>query len=291
MVLSKILGALALLPLALASRCSPAADPYAEGDVACDANLVQLQGRDVYWQTPEGSPDKAEGFPVVILYHGMLVYAENSWHRTDDDRYEVQNKRAVVASLLDNGFAVITPDAVRDRGAWQTSLLGAMPWNPWVGTTAEELNFWDRSDDYPLVMDMLEGVLDGTFGNVSSANIHGVGFSSGGFMTSRMAFSHSGVFKSLSLMAGSYYYCWGGPPELIACPPAEPALQPLVEAHPPTLFLHGETDRTVPARSSETYYDQLLQNNIPTRRVTEDESHIWLASAAEEITAWVRQYN
>jgi predicted esterase len=285
------LVATALLPLAIASRCGPATNPYVEGDVECDTNLMQVQGRNVYFQVPEGAPTEVQGWPVVILYHGMLVYAENSWHRTDDDRYEVQNKRATIASLLDSGFAVITPDAVRDRGAWQTNQLGAMPWNPWVGTTADKLEFWDESDDYKLVVEMLDGIGAGVFGNVSSSNIHGVGFSSGAFMTSRMAFSHSGVFKSLSLMAGSYYYCWGGPPELVSCPPAEPGLQALVDAHPPTLFLHGEKDRTVPARSSETYYNQLLQNGIPTRRVTTNDGHIWVPSSAEEITSWVQQHN
>ena len=55
---------------------------------------------------------------------------------------------------------------------------------------------------------MFEKFASADFGfKIDTGSIHATGFSSGGFMTSRMAFSYSGLFKSLSVVGGGYYSC------------------------------------------------------------------------------------
>ena len=75
-------------------------------------------------------------------------------------------------------------------------------------------------------------------------DMHGVGFSSGAYMTSRMAFSYPNMFKSLSVQSGSYYYCDGS-----TCAAPSPQDFPGLKVHPPTLFLHGTADPIVPPKT------------------------------------------
>ena len=106
-------------------------------------------------------------------------------------------------------------------------------------------------------------------------------------MTSRMAFNYPTLFKSLTLMAGSYAWCLG----LVCGGPGADA-EPGLAVHPPTLFLHGLTDLIVPSSTSLVYYNELRGRGIPTRRETNTfDSHEWLGQSPQEVLSWVQLHN
>jgi poly(3-hydroxybutyrate) depolymerase len=125
---------------------------------------------------------------------------------------------------------------------------------------------------------IFQAIHDGVFGPIDSGRMYATGLSSGGYMTSRMAVSYPGVFKSLAIMAGSYATCAG----LICSVP-----ETLPADHPPTLFLHGQNDLAVPLSTMEPYEEKLRTMGIATRKVINDAcGHQWIPEAPEEVFRW-----
>jgi dipeptidyl aminopeptidase/acylaminoacyl peptidase len=61
--------------------------------------------------------------------------------------------------------------------------------------------------------------------------------------------------------------------------------------HPPTLFLHGELDFTVPISTAEPYVERLDDTGVPAEMIADpDAGHEWLAVAPDEITAWFERH-
>jgi predicted esterase len=57
--------------------------------------------------------------------------------------------------------------------------------------------------------------------------------------------------------------------------------------HPPTLFLHGEQDVVVPIGTMRDYADELQDQGIDVRVVTDpSEGHAWLPAAPTELRDW-----
>ena len=101
-------------------------------------------------------------------------------------------------------------------------------------------------------------------------------------MTSRMAVSYPGRFRALAIHGGAYATNFG---PLASLPPRMPAL------HPPTLFLHGERDRTVPIRTMLAYRDALQREGYAVRTVLDpDVGHAWIPRAPEEVLAWFERH-
>lgn len=97
-------------------------------------------------------------------------------------------------------------------------------------------------------------------------------------MTSRMAVTYPGVFSALAIQAGSYATCSG---PVCVVPPSLPA------DHPPTLFLHGDADTTVPIDTARRYHSALEQGGFETAFLTEvGGEHAWNRDAPVEITDW-----
>ena len=70
------------------------------------------------------------------------------------------------------------------------------------------MDSWSISEDHLILKSIMEKFEDSSFGfKINKNKMHSIGFSSGGFMTSRMAFSYPNTFKSLSILAGGYYNC------------------------------------------------------------------------------------
>ena len=90
---------------------------------------------------------------------------------------------------------------------------------------------------------------NGLFGHLNYKRKYATGISSGGYMTSRMAVSYGGEFRSLVVAAGSYATC-AGPICIVPRLPND---------HPPTLHLHGGSDLIVPPFTMEMYYDALVE--------------------------------
>ena len=181
--------------------------------------------------------------------------------------------------LLDSGFAVVTPDALSRLAYWQTNV------NRYA---VADLSVWDESEDHGFVEELLRRAEEGSFGEVNMERVSAIGFSSGGYMTSRMAVNYRHRFKAFVVVGGAYFYCSGSCTNDVA-----DAVAPHVwELHGPTLFLANSNDGTVPASTSEMYHRRLLQSGVEeTRRAVQSGGgHAWPRESAAEITRWLETH-
>ena len=252
-----------------------------DSQATCTYRKETLQNRDVLYQIPEGTPP-AGGWPVMIQYHGWNMGGESDWDAKKSGRSGMYYKVATKAHLLNTGFAVFAPDSnmFRDGGYWETNI------DPFA---SENLEIWQSSDDHRFLMALISEIEGGIYGDLNSKKLNAMGFSSGGFMTSRMGFNYYDKFTTLSIVAGGPAWCDGAwcPQTFFSSPEPKKA----VENHPPTLFLHGSRDFVCKARFAKDYHEILKSAGRVTKYVTEAVGHIWLSKSPSEIVNWVRQYN
>lgn len=223
------------------------------------------EAREVHWQVPLGDPPSS-GWPAVLMFQGSLFSAQRTWGAEKDDAFGALYQTLTVKRLLDQGYAVVTPEAQGDGGTWWDTNQVA-----WAGN-------WEPSPDAKLMTAIFEALERGDFGPVDSARLYATGISSGGYMTSRMALSYPGRFRALAIVAASWATCAG-----LWC--AMPERMP--DQHPPTLFLHGKADWIVSYSTMVDYEAQLLREGYQTSIVTsESAGHEWLPVAPSEILAW-----
>lgn len=234
--------------------------------ITCPKMTIELGPwqRDVHYQVPPGEPPPG-GWPGVLMFQGSFFSAESTWDATDDLPFGAYHQTRTVKRLLDGGYAVITPEAKLDGGTfWDTNVP---PYS---------LN-WEASEDHLLMLEIFAAIEDGTFGPLDPARLFAAGISSGGYMTSRMAVSYPGKFRALAIAAGSYATCSG---PLCVVPELD-------GSHPPTLFLHGEIDVTVPLATAEVYYEELVASQVDARLVTDPvEGHAWIPVSPDEVFMW-----
>jgi hypothetical protein len=253
-------------------------------DIACEHETVTIGGRTVDYETPLGVPP-AGGWPVVLVYQGSLLSPNGAsilaphgmWMTQANDAAldgvfqdyvinELVTETTILKNLLDGGYAVITPTADGGGFAWDTNLP---PWS----------TSWPGSPDDVFLQTLFAAIDQGQLGPLSSTRWYATGVSSGGFMTSRMAVSYEGRFRSLVIAAGSYAWCAGGLPTCAI--PALPA------DHPPTLFLQGGADVLVPESLMRVYYDALMADGMTTTaKVDPTMLHGWLFTSPVDIPAW-----
>lgn len=86
------------------------------------------------------------------------------------------------------------------------------------------------------------------------------------------------VARALAIDAGSYAGCVG---PLCVLPWSLPA------DHPPTLFLHGAADTTVPQFTKDPYYDRLVAQGVSTVKVIDPTAgHEWINAAPPSVRPW-----
>jgi poly(3-hydroxyoctanoate) depolymerase len=243
-----------------APRCT-----FSSGSVNCPPVITPVMSRDVYWQSPS-SPPPAAGFPAIIIYQGSFFSPAVTWNEVPSTTLFGGFEQArLQAMLLEAGFTVIAPSALAGV-AWQTN--SGLP--------------WDATSDKPFIDALLDGVRDGTFGPVDVSRLYAAGISSGGYMTSRMAVSYPGVFRALVIHSGSYATCVGVVCVLPASLPAQ---------HPPTRFLHGRADLTVPLFTAESYQQRLTSEGFEADLVIDDAAgHEWLSVSPERTLEWVQTH-
>jgi len=248
-------------------ECNPTLTPEAsrceasEDTIDCAHERSMLDGRLVVWQTPLGTPPEG-GWPAVVVFQGTGFGPDLTWAGAADMPFGGFNQLRLQAMLLDNGFAVIAPST--EGTAWATNFPA-----------------YELSADHRFIPMLLEAIAAGDFGPIDTEHLHATGISSGGYMTSRMAVTYPGSFRSLAIESGSYATCSN-----LAC--AIPADLP--GDHPPTLFLHGENDIAVPITTAEAYHGQLEQQGVPTRFVRDPNvGHQWLDVAPEAVTCWFKE--
>jgi poly(3-hydroxyoctanoate) depolymerase len=225
---------------------------------------VDGRAREVQWQVPSG-PVPAGGFPVAIVFHGSLFGTSAMWEANNTQPYGAYYQAELVQTLLDRGFAVLTPEA-RASGStyWDTNVP---PYSL----------AWTTAPDHKLMLALFQELETGSFGAINSNRMFAAGISSGGYMTSRMAEAYPGKFRALAIQSGSWATCSGA---VCTIPRSLPM------AHPPTLFLHGGLDLTVPISTARRYHQQLQERGIPTSFVTDEaKGHEWIPAAPAAVVA------
>ncbi|GAB4528862.1 MAG: hypothetical protein Tsb0020_45910 [Haliangiales bacterium] len=230
-----------------------------------DLRVSFLVTRDVHYQVPAGAPP-ADGWPVALLFQGSLFSAALTFEATDDFPFGGYYQALTVKHLLDAGYAVIAPEAHLEGATfWDTNVP---PWNL----------LWSGSPDNRLMLALFNAIAAGDFGPLDATRLYATGISSGGYMTSRMAASYPGRFKALAVHSGSWATCSG---PLCVIPSSLP------DDHPPTMFLHGACDLTVPIWTMEMYYDDLIdQGHVATTVIDPDAGHEWIPASPTAIVDW-----
>ncbi|HEY1089261.1 MAG TPA: prolyl oligopeptidase family serine peptidase [Archangium sp.] len=233
--------------------------------ITCTPRIDRVESRDVYWQTPALRPPAA-GFPAVIVFQGSLYAPSSTWNTVQvTAAYGGYQQARMQALLLERGFTVIAPSALNGF-AWQTN------------TTFD----WDASSDKAFIDAVLAKMRAGDFGPIDTTRLYATGISSGGYMTSRMALSWPGVFRALAIHSASWATCGG---TFCAVPTTMPA------GHPPTRFLHGRLDLTVPLYTAEPYEQRLRAQGFQADLIVNDSAgHEWLAVSPERITEWFESH-
>ncbi len=233
------------------------------------ATTTMLADRAVHYQVPLGTAPTG-GFPAVIAFQGTSLPSEMTWSGRSTDAYGLYDQALVVARLLDAGFAVITPDAAGGGTTyWDTNI-------PPYATA------WETSPDHQLMLHLFAAITAGTFGAIDDTHLYATGFSSGGYMTSRMAVSYAGHFRALAIASGSYATCGGS---ICTIPTTLPS------DHPPTLFLHGQLDTLVPIATMMSYESALRGQGVATQIVTDATAgHQWIDAAPDAVLAWFQAH-
>ncbi len=246
-----------------ASRCQ-----IAPTEIVCDREVMliddSITDRDIAYQVPLGSPP-ATGWPAVVYYQGSFIPGAGAFSASVDASFGQYNLTLTIKALLDNGYAVIAPNATNAGNAF------------WGTNVPPSATFWAGTPDDVLVKSMLDAISAGAFGPIDANRLYAMGISSGGFMTSRMAISYPGVFRALANHSGSYATCSA----FCFVPPSLPS------NHPPMLFLHGNTDTIVPRSAVQPYLDALQSAGHEAQIVSDpDAGHEWLVTGPSDIPAW-----
>jgi hypothetical protein len=107
---------------------------------------------------------------MVVLYHGWnLMNSQYAWFATPQYTFGLYHKAETIRSLLDNGFAVVTPDALTRLNYWETNI------NRYANANLE---VWKESEDHRFVLAILDGARQGEFGPVDMGHVNAIGESS-----------------------------------------------------------------------------------------------------------------
>lgn len=268
----------------LGFACGPTPAPGGTGgaggtsaDVRCETTATSVlcrskpvvtitsgaDARRIYWNDPT-PPVPSSGWPTVIVYQGSIFGPSLTWDISlprGTTPFGGDFQVELVARLLAGGFLVLQPEA-----------QGGLAWNT-NGVAA-----YETTPDAVFIPKLLSELASGRFGRADMTRLYAVGISSGGYMTSRMAVSYPGRFRALAIQSGSYATCLGP----LCNVPAQ-----LPDDHPPTLFLHGVADLTVPIATARDYFKKLNESGAITKFVEDPAAgHAWIAPAPSEVLAW-----
>jgi dienelactone hydrolase len=228
-----------------------------------------LVPREVQWQVPLGEPP-AGGWPAAIVFQGSIFTAELFWVVLDVETLGFWNQGMLTKTLLDSGFAVITPEAhLGGFTAWETNV-------PPMSVA------WETAEDDQLMLDLFEEIEIGGFGPIDPQRLYATGISSGGYMTSRMDEAYRERFNALAIHSASWATCAG---------PVCEVPDDLDAGHLPTMFLHGTADPIVPMSTMLPYRDALDALGVETATVLgEGVEHAWLDEAPAAIVGWFQEH-
>jgi poly(3-hydroxybutyrate) depolymerase len=216
----------------------------------------------------QSTSSSEEGFPVLFVLHGAAQYPFAWFFPLNLWSYQ---QSLFVKKALDAGFFVIAPSSGRPMKP------GPHAWSSFIDDVNE-------SEDLHLFQSLF-GWLEKKEQMLNLDAVYCAGFSSGGFMTSRLAKTFperfTGVLVHSGTDADSINFTKNGPEFDCESPKQYPI------NHPPTLIVHGEKDSIVPYECGFHFYSELKRNNVSVSLLTDPkEGHIWLSSFSAEMINW-----
>ncbi len=213
--------------------------------------------------------------PVVIYFHGTNVPVETV--RPEGAPYGLFHESSFIRELSSAGFLVVAPTArAINPYVIYPSVLA------WQANVPPYSTFFEQSRDFALAQQLLDTVETLTNQNVDLKNIFLAGFSSGGYMASRLVQFEELAQKVRGILVHSASYG-----ECLANQCRIP--QDLPDWHPSTLLVANEDDGTVPFSTVENYRRVLDKNKVPVHALfSESGDHAWREEHPEEIIRWLR---
>lgn len=230
-------------------------------------HVAIIKQRLILYQQPI-SPAPDEGYPVLFLLHGASQYPFAWFFPMDlwSFHQSIFTKKA-----LDQGFFIIAPSSGRPIQ------FGPHAWSSFIQNVSE-------SEDLQLFQSLFSWIQNRSE-FLDLKHVFCAGFSSGGFMSSRLAKVYPELLAGIAVHSGtdadSITFTNLGPKFDCESPREYPT------DHPPALIIHGEKDRVVPFVCGLHYYHELQRNDINCLLLTDKQKgHIWLSSFSDEIINW-----
>lgn len=233
-----------------------------------------LNGRRFLWESPDPPPPD-DGYPVLLVLHGATQYAE-TWFLSGIGGLKsslIWGKRQTdfVKKALEEGFFIVAPDSKRPVK------IGPKAWDYFSNNSNESI-------DLPFFQDIFNWLANSSL-PVNPNRIYCIGFSSGGFMTSRIA-HHFGA-KCCAVAIHS-----GGNADLYDSHFFYHSLKNNINInisknHPPTLIIHGGKDRLLSIDFGINYYNELQKAEIKSHYLINPYGHhIWQSIFNKQILQW-----
>jgi poly(3-hydroxyoctanoate) depolymerase len=214
--------------------------------------------------------------PVMIYFHGTDNPVETT--RPLSAAYGLAFENAYIQGLTDAGFVVIAPTSNRI-----VPYYVGPPVLAWEANIFPYASYFERGRDYQLIEHLLKNIEDFSDVPVDPKNIFLSGFSSGGYMSSRLAQNAdlAKLVRGIVVHSASYGECLASQ---CYVPPNLPAW------HPQTLLVANKDDSVVPFYTVELYQSRLKTNNIPHQTLfSADGDHAWKENHGGKIIEWLKK--
>jgi poly(3-hydroxybutyrate) depolymerase len=214
--------------------------------------------------------------PVMIYFHGTNSPLEFS--RPLDAAYGLAHENSYIQALTHAGFVVIAPTANRIVPFY----VGA-PVLAWEANVSPYSSYFERGRDFQLAEYLLKNLEDFSSVSIDRENIFLSGFSSGGYMSSRLAQEAviARQIRGIVVHSASYGEC-------LASHCYVPTNLP--GYHPPTLLVANKDDSIVPFYTVELYQARLRANKIPQQSVFANTGdHAWKKHHGPRVIEWLKE--
>lgn len=223
------------------------------------------------YKAPASTPPE-DGYPILFIFHGAVQHAF-SWFLPINPWTKQQNM--FLEDAIEDGFFIVAPESRRPY------LIGPRSWDCFEKDIS-------KNKDLQLIENIINWLNNSNL-PVDMNNIFAAGFSSGGFMCSRIGYALSDKFNALSIHSGvnceSIKITIFGP--VFDC---ETSLD-LPDNHPPTIIVHGQKDSVVPFDCAIHFYNELVRHGIDVNiTIAPTGQHIWLSQFNDEILDFFKNY-
>lgn len=223
---------------------------------------------------PEG---KIKKYKALIYFHGTNLPVDIK--SPADSSYGTHYEAQFIRKLTEQGFVVIAPES--------NSLPGFIPYTffpthykAWEANIPPYSSNFESSRDAKLASALIENFADIAGLSAPPQKLFLAGFSSGGYMASRLGNMEqfAGKIDGLVINAASYGTCLGASCSL-------PSKIP--DYHPPTLLISNKDDSVVPFETVYKYGLLLKEQSVPVQAVfNEKGDHAWLETQIDPILNW-----